>query len=158
MVTLPSDFGKEITCLDTTNSQEIPYIDIQDLYTDYASTVHSSGSFQRYTIADGVNEDGVRYKYLRPHYLPATAYAVNMPYTIKPLALASAGGYTTIPCEDIMVLGATAEAWRQKRQFAKAADFDLLYEKGIQTLLWDQANQLNQTSLFNPVSYSRETI
>lgn len=158
LVSLPSDFGKEITCYDSTNKKELAYIDIRDLVSTHPDTKNDTGDVSQYSIVETVNSSGIPYKYFKPYKIPTTALTVEMPYTLKPLALTSDGGYFVINCEDIAVLGATAEAWRYKRQFSKAQDYELLYEKGINMLIWDKENQVNQLKMFNPQPYSREIV
>ena len=158
LVSLPSDFGKEISVYDDTGNAEIDWISLNDLISTYADDVGVTGDVEQYTIVDTVNSTGNRYKYFKPHKIPATAITVLMPYSILPTSLASAGALTVIPCEDIIEYGATADAWRYKRQFAKANDFELLYEKGIQNLIWDSVNAPNRVNTFYPAPYSRETV
>jgi hypothetical protein len=158
MATLPSNFGKEISVYDATNKQEIDFIDLKDFITNHPDTKDSSGQVTGYLIIDELNSSGLPYKYMRPYYIPASAITVQMPYTIKPTALTSDGGYTILDCEDVIELGATADALRYKRQFSKARDFDILYEQAMQTLMWDKANQPNQIKTFNVSPYSRDTV
>ena len=157
MVSLPSDFSKEVYVYDATNKRNIPWISLSDLITDYKDVLWSSGSFDRYSIVDTVNSSTVRYKYLKPHYIPSAAVSVQMPYTINPTALTS-GAYPIIECDDALVLGGTADAWRYKRQFSKAADYELLYERSVQNHIWNNENQINQIKAFSPSTYSRDTV
>jgi len=158
MVTLPSDFGKEISVYDATNKRELDFISLNDLYSMFPDEIDQSGDVSYYTIVETVNANNQRYKYFKPHHIPASASTIKMPYSILPVTLASAGALMVIPCEDIVELGATADAWRYKRQFAKAAEFEGLYERGIMGLVWDQTNQPNQVKTFTPSPYSRETV
>lgn len=57
--------------------------------------------------------------------------------------------YPIIPCEEVLESGAMADAWRFKRQFAKAADYDIIFEKRLANMLFDYENQPNKVQLFN---------
>ena len=48
---LPDDFGKEISCTDTTNSGELSKFQIDELYSTY-KTITGTGSIERYAIVD----------------------------------------------------------------------------------------------------------
>lgn len=50
---LPNDFGKEVACNDTTNSQEIGRKSLEELYSTYGS-ISGSGEVERYAIIDDV--------------------------------------------------------------------------------------------------------
>jgi hypothetical protein len=158
MASLPADFGKEISVYDSTNNTEIDFISLNDLITAHPDTYEESGSVSEYTIVQGLLSDGSRYKYLKPYQIPTDTITLRIPYNIMPVAMASTGAYTVMPCEEIIELGATADAWRYKRQFAKAQDMEALYEKGIINLIWDKENQPNQIRTFNPCPYSRDTV
>jgi hypothetical protein len=158
MVTLPSDFGKEVAVYDTTNKIELNYISLNDLYSTFPDEIDKSGDVSHYSIVETVNSSNQRYKYFKPYKIPTDALTVKMPYSILPTTLASDGALMVIPCEDIVEIGTTADAWRYKRQFAKAAELEGLYERGIMALIWDQTNQPNQVKTFTPSPYSRETV
>jgi hypothetical protein len=64
--------------------------------------------------------------------------------------------YPIIPCEQALEYGATADAQRFKRQFAKASDYENLYERAINVLIWDKENQTNQVVQFMPHAYPRD--
>lgn len=158
MASLPSDFGKEISVYDATNKKEIPFISIRDLRSQYPDLIDQSGDLQAYSIVDTVNSSNARYKYLKPFQIPTTAITLQFPYQIQPTALVSPADGTIIPCEDIIILGATADAWKYKRQFGKSQDMELLYERGINSLIWDKENQVNQVKTFPVNPYPRNII
>jgi hypothetical protein len=154
LVSMPSDFGKEIYVYDETNGQELDHISQEDLITTYADDMDDSGDMELYTMIDA-SVNGQRIKYLRPYHYPSSAISVRMPYQISPTALSTTTDLPIIACEDAMELGATADAWRYKRQFTKAADYEMLYEKSISILIWDKINQVNELTMFNPKPYDR---
>lgn len=95
---------------------------------------------------------------LRLYKTPAAVYTINVPYHIKPLPMSNDDDILLIDAADVVEAGATALAWRYKRQFAKAQEWERTFEKQIQTLMWDEENQPNQVKLFNPQAYSRDTV
>ena len=58
-----------------------------------------------------------------------------MPYHIKPLPLLSDNDYPIIDIADLLEIGAKADGWKYKRQFAKSREmegqFDLRESEGI---------------------------
>lgn len=93
---------------------------------------------------------------IRLHYNPSNSLTLNVPYYRRPYPLSNDNDTPIIPCADGIELGAIAQAWRYKRQFAKAQEFERLFEKWIVDVAWDQENQPNQTHQFNPKPYSRD--
>lgn len=96
-------------------------------------------------------------KIMRFNQTPGSVIVFNVPYHIEPYSLSNDNDVPVIDCADILELGATAKAWRYKRQFQKAADMQLLYEQGIMQLLWDKENQPNETHLINVRPYDRNS-
>lgn len=99
-----------------------------------------------------------RVKIMRLHEVPSSVLTINVPYIILPYPLSNDYDTPVLDCSDVLELGTTAKAWRYKRQFSKAMDFQNLYEQGIQTLIWDKENQPNQPHFFNPKPYSRNDV
>lgn len=97
-------------------------------------------------------------KLLRLHYVPSGVITLGMPYHIRPLPLVNDNDVPVFDCADGIELKGTAHSWRYKRQFAKAKEFDRLFETWLADTAWDQENQPNQTHQINPVPYSRETV
>jgi hypothetical protein len=93
---------------------------------------------------------------LRLHEIPANAGTFNVPYVIRPYSLVNDNDAPVIQCAEIIEYGATAQAWRYKRQFQKAAEYERLFESNIIRMIWDMENQLNQTHLFNPKTTDRD--
>lgn len=116
-------------------------------------TAHS-GSLQVAKMAPEVID--YRVKCIRLQGVPDSEFEIELPYIINPLPLLQDSDIPLISVADIIEDGATAKAWRYKRQFAKAQEWERVYEKGINQLIWDKANQPNQVPLFNPKPYSRE--
>lgn len=98
-----------------------------------------------------------RVKIMRLYASPASSIVIFCPYILKPVPLVNNYDVPLIDAADVIENGATAKAWRYKRQFAKAKDFDLEYEKGIVQLIWDKENSPNKIHMFGTTPYSRET-
>lgn len=158
LYTMPSDFKKEIYAYNSTNTEELSRITLQEYVSNYRTNNVSNDVPNAYMIVDQVlattNE---RYKLLKLVNTPADAYTIELPYTIEPTDL-SGSVYPIISCEQALEYGATADAQRYKRQFAKAADYEKMYEMAINTLVWDYNNQPNQVNMTLPTAASRETV
>lgn len=95
---------------------------------------------------------------MRLHYIPADALTLAVPYHINPYPLSNDYDFPVIDCADGIELGATAQAWRYKRQMSKAQEYERLFEKWLMDAAWEIENQPNQTHLINPKPYSREIV
>ena len=155
--TLPSDFGKEVYVYNETSGIPIESTSLQGLLVVNQGNLTDQGDPNQYVILDGY-ATGARTKQVRLYPTPSSVITIQMPYTVQPTALSASTDITVFACEDAIILGAMADAWRYKRQFAKAVDFETLYEKSIVNHIWDAVNQPNQVTMFNVKSYSRETV
>lgn len=97
-----------------------------------------------------------RVSVIRFHQIPAGIYTIKMPYIINPSPLNNDYDMPLIDAADIIEKGATALAWKYKRQFAKAQEWSNDYEKSIIMFIWDRENSANKVTLFNPKPYSRD--
>lgn len=93
---------------------------------------------------------------IRLHSIPNSVITYKLPYHINPYPLVNDMDTPIIDCAEGIELGATMRAWRYKRQFQKAQEFERLFEKWINDVIWDKENQPNRTNLLNPKPYSRE--
>ena len=89
---------------------------------------------------------------------PSKSTSVGIPYIIDPMPMVSDYDYPLIDCSDCIEYGATSRALMYKRQFAKATDFNKLYEQQILLLIWDKENQPNDIHIFGHQSYSRDNV
>ena len=151
--TLPSDFKTELYVNDSTNSKNLDRVELQDLVKDYSGDLDTEGDIERYSIYN--SDDGE--KYIKFHYVPTEALTVGIPYIVKPAAL-SGTAENVLDIEDLMEMGATADAWRYKRQFAKAQAIDIMFEKELSEYIFAQENQENMVHKFTPRVQSRETL
>lgn len=99
-----------------------------------------------------------RVKLIRVIPPPASAYVMELGYTQRFFPLNNAYDYPIIDCSDALEAGALADAWRYKRQFSKAADLDVIFEKKTSDIIWEQENKPNMVHMFTPKPYSRNTV
>jgi hypothetical protein len=77
---------------------------------------------------------------------------------VAPTNLSADGDLLILDCDYEVEIGATAEAWRTKRQFAKAADFDRQFDEHIQHMIWRRCNQPNQIVQFAPRTFDQNLL
>ena len=157
---LASDFGKELYCLDTTNKSAITPITMQEWIDNYGDSYTDQGTVVHYITFEYMTTDtpAARGKKIRLVRVPSAVITVALPYIVEPAALSSDTDNVIIPCEDALEYGATADAWRYKRQFAKAGEFEKLYERAISILIWNKENSYNQPHLFTPITFNRDDL
>lgn len=97
-----------------------------------------------------------RIKKLRLGRIPTQSMTLEAIYTVAHLPMANDYDYPVLDCEDVIEAGATADAWRYKRQQAKADYHESLFEKKLDDWMWDRANKPDYVATFKPVPYSRE--
>jgi hypothetical protein len=74
------------------------------------------------------------------------------------VALSGTTDTPLIPCEDAIEAGATADAWRYKRQFRKAQAMEAVYADLMSNLMWDTENQPAYPRQFTPKTYDRDNL
>lgn len=97
-----------------------------------------------------------RVKVMRFVQVPNSAITVEINFIEKLLPMSQNYDYPILECEDVLEAGAEADAWRFKRQFAKAADLDIVFEKRLANLVYDKESQPNKVQLFNPRTYRNQ--
>jgi hypothetical protein len=95
-----------------------------------------------------------RIKVMRLVNIPNSVCSIDVIYLANPLPMSGDYDYPIINCADVLEAGAEADAWRFKRQFAKASDLDVIFEKRLANLLFDTENQPNKINKFRPMTYS----
>lgn len=107
------------------------------------------------TIAE-MSPEEIEYKrkFIRVFNIPTGSYVIEIPYKITPMPMVSDHDVPLIP-DDIIEHGATMMAWRYKRQFSKAEQWERTYEKLIINAIWDQENSINQVQTISVEPYSR---
>lgn len=117
-------------------------------------TIISNGGSLTNAIMSPADLD-YKVKIMRFQDIPGNVILFKIPYYRRPSPLTNDNDVPVIDCCDVLEDGATAKMWRYKRQFAKAQEFERLYEKGIVQVAWDKENQPNQTQTLNVRPYSR---
>lgn len=154
---LPSDFKHELYVFDTTNNKDIVKMSLQDLEITYPDGLLDQGNVFRYAIfesLDSTSPSPLIQKTLRFFENPTQICVYNVPYIKQGVPLVATTDLPIIDMADLASeLGATADAWRTKRQFQKASDFEVQYEKVIQEMVWSIANDPNMVVQFRPNVY-----
>ena len=156
---LPANFGKELYVYDTVQLKDIPYASLETLEQAYQDQLNDTGNVELYTILDSIDTSATtsaRTKAIRFWRTPNASAAFEVPYTIRPADLSSDTDQLVLDCETAVEYGAAADAWLYKRQFAKAQYYEAMYEKAIQTLIWDKTNQPNAMQMMNPMPLDRD--
>ena len=154
MATLPSDFGKELYCIDGTNNNNLARIDYEEI-TKIDGTVDDQPTDPlHYSIF--TDNNGARQ--IKVWATPAETIFIKMPYIVSPAELSGDTDTPLIACEDILEIGATADAWRYKRQFAKAQAMDILYADMLSNFIWSEENQPSYPKQFTPTTYDRDLL
>lgn len=151
---LPSDFGKELYVV--FNQRVIERTDFNRLGTDFASSLAESGEPTHYIIFR--DESGTNKIYLYKN--PNASGTLYIPYTVKVRTDLSDTDEPLNDFADLLEIGATADAWRYKRQFNKARSLDVQFDMELDRYMWDEENQENQTNVFtgNKDDYHRSWI
>jgi len=151
---LASDFGHELYCEDATNKRAIARTDLQAISQEFPGKMTTSGTVYRYAIFN--SDDGN--KYIRFHYNPSTNMTVNLPYVAKPSALSNATDEPVLGLEDLIEVGATADALRYKRRYAQAKEWEVQYRLMLDDFIWEQYNQPNMVYQFKPNTFNRDDL
>lgn len=154
MATLPADFGKELYCIDSTNSVPLTKIDMEEIARIDTDVSGGTGEASQYAIF--IDQNGV--KQVKVWDTPTSAITLKLPYMVRPVALSASTDTPLIPCEDIIEAGAIADAWRYKRQFAKAQAMEAVYADLLSNLIWDTENQPSYPRQFTPTTFNRDNL
>ena len=156
---MPDDFGKPIYVYDSTNKIDIREISIQDMERINAGGLSDSGNPLQYAQYDKINSSTQAVEqYIRFYPNPSSVLAISLPYMVWPTDLSATTDLPILDCDYEVELGATADAWRTKRQFAKAADFDAQFEQHIVHMIWRRENQPNKVVQFRPQTYNKDLL
>lgn len=144
-----------LTTVPTTNS----YKTIRSITKSASTTGRITGTSGATTVAILAPADlDYKVKKLRLHDVPSTVLTLNFPYFVRPYPLNNDYDVPVFDCADGIELGGTMMAWRYKRQFAKAQEYERLFEKWIVDAAWDMENQPNQTHMINPKTSDRDNV
>lgn len=152
--TLATDFKTELYAIDTTNNNNLKRISFQDLARDFEGELTTSGQVERYVIY----RDDSNAQKIKLHYNPSTSFTLALPYIANPTALSGDTDEPILDLEDLLEIGATADAWRYKRQFQKAQACEVIFQQTFADFVWKQDNQPNYIKQFQPVPQNRNSI
>jgi len=151
---LPTDYKTELYAIDTTNGNNLTRITFQDLARDYENDLTTSGDVKRYIIFR--KDDNL--EYIKFHYVPNTGIVVALPYIVTPAELSADTDEPVLDLHDLIEIGATADAWRYKRQGRKAQQSELVFNQLFADFVWKQDNQPNEVFQLKPVAQNRDSI
>lgn len=86
-------------------------------------------------------------------YTPNATASIIVRYKRDILPLINDYDYPITDCADEMIIGATADAWRAKRQYAKAADLEGKYEQQLNLSMFQE--EQNKDISIDPIPYPR---
>lgn len=96
------------------------------------------------------------FKKITFNYIPSSVITIALPYYIRPSVLVDDNDYPIIDVSDGIELGAIADTWRYKRQFAKASVFEGQFAQFLNDYIWDKENKPNQVQQFVPATFNRD--
>lgn len=99
-----------------------------------------------------------RFKKLRLASIPSNAISLEMVYIQSPLPMSQNYDYPMLDCEDVLEAGATADALKYKRQYAKGDYWENMFEKRLDDFMWDRENKPDMIHTFKPIPYNRDFI
>lgn len=152
--TLPTDFKAELSVVDKTNNTYLSKISLSDLYKTFTTTIDSTGQPERYIVfTDDANDKKMQF-----HYTPDATMTISVPYIATPTAMSADADVPVLGLEDLLELGATADAWRYKRQFSKATAMEVAFNHMFQDFIFAQEKQPNNSIQFKPNVADRDGI
>lgn len=95
-----------------------------------------------------------RYRIIRFFYIPTASVSMVVRYKRSPLPLVNDYDYPILDIADELVVGATADAWRAKRQFAKADVLDNKFEQMLSLRIFQEEQDRDVT--IDPIPYPRD--
>jgi len=97
-----------------------------------------------------------RYKQIHLHYIPSGTIVYRVRGKRRPAPLNNDYDYPVIECCDAIEKKAIAEAWRYKRQFTKAREYDMQYEQLKMDMIQRRTNQPDMVVLLRPTPLDRD--
>ena len=144
--TMPTDFGKELYVVDTTNGLSLARVPLSMIGREYSSDLASQGAVSQYSIFTDDSGDVI----MKLQYTPANSLTIAMPYNISPTAMSADGDEPILNFADLLETGAKADTWRYKKQFQKAAVMESLFTKELNDWIWDYENKTNEVQQSYP--------
>lgn len=155
---MPSDFFKPLYVYDVTNGIDLKELSLQDAERIYASSLKDHGAPNVYSLFEKVGTAGVIECWLRLYKNPDSSITLMVPYQVGPQDMIADTDTPILDCDYEVEIGATAEAWRTKRQFAKAADFENQFEEHIKHMIWRRENFSNKVVQFMPQTFDKNNL
>lgn len=152
--TLPSDFNKEVYVYVRSDNTRLDAKDLQRIERELGSSIYTEGSMHSYTIFN--KDDGS--KIFRVYYIPNSVETIDVPYIVKPSELSDDTDQPILNLEDLLEMGATADAWRRLRQYQKAKDHETLWTTMLNEYIWDEHNFSKKPVQFQPKSFNRDNL
>ena len=103
---------------------------------------YSTGGDTAAVISPGQTE--THYKRAGFHYIPAGSYVYDIRYKREVLPLSNTNDYPMVDIADVIELGAKADAWRTKRFFSFANDFEVKYERALDDYIFQRQADITQ--------------
>lgn len=89
---------------------------------------------------------------------PANSFTANISYLHKFLKMTDDNDIPPIECDTVIEAGAIADAQRYKKMYARAADWEAMFEKRLIELTWDRENSPNLMHRMSPETYNRDLL
>lgn len=176
---LPVDFKHELYVYDSTNFKDIRKKDLQELERINPQALNQSGASWNYSIYEALSPQTATFndivatfgaslftfagnytaaatltKFIRFYQNPTSSWVIQIPYVKQAIGFSASTDQPIIDMGDLACeLGATADAWRTKRQFEKATDFEMQYEQVVMEMIWSIENDPNRVVQFRPNVY-----
>ena len=142
---LPANFGKELYVVSSTNNRRLDRTTFNELGTHYQNQLTEQGTPVQYVI---FRDDSDTQKVLL-FPIPDAIETLKVPYIVKIRTDLSGTDTPINDFADLLEVGATADAWRYKRQFTKARSMDVLFDQMLDEYMWDAENQENDPHQFS---------
>jgi len=95
---------------------------------------------------------------MRLHQIPTQALTIKIPYYRKNMELYDNYDYPVLDLGDLIESGAKADAWKYKKQFAKAQVFELEFSQDLERYIFDQENKTDRVPQFVPATFNRNDL
>lgn len=151
--TLPVDYKTEVACIDQDNNKPLSRVDFNYFQRENPEALLTSGEIKNYIIF--VDSSGSTI--LRLVNIPTKDTTISFPYVIMPQDMSTTDS-PLLPIEDILETGAIADAWRYKRQGAKAAQMEALFVSMLADFIWSRENQENYPVQFTPTTFNNNNL
>lgn len=151
---LPTDFKSALYAYDSTNNIPLSRTTLQELVGEEYDNLEDTNSVRKYTIFN--SDDGK--KYVRFHNIPVASITVLFPYIVTPADMSADTDEPVLDIDDLIEIGATGDALRYKKQYAKANVFDNKFERLLLDYMFAQENDADQIHQMKPRVFNRNNL